>query len=98
MQDHLVDEDLLFSREEYVAAHSFIMSRQEAERFVDEVFCGKPADAGNRPTHLSEDTLDLLSLVSEDCAERVRQINGDNKSAAIARRERFRRRIGAATG
>lgn len=94
MRDHLVDEDLLFSREEYVAAHSFIMSRQEAERFVDEVFCAKPAEAGIQPTHLGEDTLDLLSLVSEDCAERVRQINRDSKAAALARQERIRRQIG----
>jgi uncharacterized small protein (DUF1192 family) len=88
------DEHLLFSRDEYVAAHSLIMSRGEAERFVDEVFFDTPAEAAGFPSHLGEDTLDLLSLVSDGCAERVRRITGDGEEAARLRREAFRRRLG----
>jgi|GEM_PF-4888806 len=93
-RDPYLNEHLLFSRDEYVAAHSLIMSREKAERFVDETFSEAPPEAEGLPSHLGEDTLDLLSLVSDACAERVRQINGDSDEAARFRREAFRNRLG----
>jgi hypothetical protein len=88
-----LDESLRFSHEEYVAAHALIMSREDAERFVAEVFTGTPAESAGFHIHLGECTLDLLSLVSAECADRVRRINGDSEEAAQARRERFRRQL-----
>lgn len=91
----VVDETRVFSREEYVAAHALIMSRDEAEQFVDEFLCGpRPAEATERYSYLGDDTLNLLSLTSEACAERVRELRQESPQQARERIQEFTRRTG----
>jgi hypothetical protein len=84
----VLDESLFFSREEYVDARALIMPRAKAERFADEMLCNSvPAEWIGRYGYLGDDTMDLLSLVSESCWERVRQLRNETPDQA---RERIR--------
>lgn len=92
------DEMRAFSREEYVEAHVAIMSREEAVRFVDEVLCAsEPAEAAGLHGHLADDTMNLLSLLSRDCAERVRALRAETPEQARNRITEFLRRTGLRT-
>lgn len=86
----VLDETRFFSREEYVAAHALIMSRTEAEQFVEKSFLRPPPDeAAGRYTYLGDDTMNLLSLISESCAERVRQLREETPRQAHERIQAF---------
>lgn len=85
-----------FTRADFVTAFSLVCPREEAERWTDELLAPPPAPdphPAGYDTHLSDDVLDLLSLVSEDCARRVQAILKLSDKDAEARRARVRRRI-----
>jgi hypothetical protein len=91
----VLDESRFFSREEYVNAHALIMSRRDAEQFVEEFFFHPPpAEAAGRYTYLGDDTMNLLSLLSESCAERVRQFRNETPQQANERIQEFAKRTG----
>jgi hypothetical protein len=84
------DEMKLFSVDELTAALKHVMpvsaARREALGLIGNV-------EGGIPQQLSDDMLDLLSLVSDSCAERVRLVLRLSESDAFARREAFRRKL-----
>jgi hypothetical protein len=83
-----------FSRAEFVTAFSLVCTRDEAERWTDELLRQPaPDNSAGYETHLSDDVLDLLSLASEDCARRVQAILKLSDKDAEARRARVRRRL-----
>ena len=90
------DDRSHFSRADFVAAFSLLCTREEAERWTDELLAPQvapdPHPAGY-DTHLSDDVLDLLSLASEDCARRVQSILRLSDADAEARRARVRRSL-----
>lgn len=91
----VLDESRFFSREEFVAAHALVMPRAEAEQFVHETFLSPPTpEKSGRYTYLGDDTLDLLSLVSQSCASRVRDLRNETEEQALKRRQRFMQRTG----
>jgi hypothetical protein len=93
------DEIPLFSEEEYRAAYRLIMGEEEAARQA-RTMCnrdpGEPED--HREWQLSSDLLDLLSLVSDDCAKRVERILKLNPGTARERRVRFAKTLGFPLG
>jgi len=87
------DDRERFTRAEFVAAFRQVVSTEEAERWTYELLAPRPEAPSEFDTHLSDDVLDLLSLVSDGCAERVRAIMNLNDKDAAARRDRLRNRI-----
>lgn len=87
-----MDERLAFTRDELVAAYELVMPEKRATAEVDALL---QEDASTRSYHtnLSEGTLDLLSLVSEDCAERAWRLLGISRDVGERRREAFRQRM-----
>lgn len=87
------DEHSFFTQDEFTAAYELITNPREAKQLAL-MSCAdrEPEDHGG-PWALSPDVLDLLSLVSEDCAERVRTLLGLTPEEAHARREEVRERI-----
>jgi hypothetical protein len=84
-----------FSRQEYVEAHALILPRARAEQFVDEcVLAPVPIGAESFHGYLGDDTLDLLSLLNRDCAERVRRLRGEDAEQAMERMREFSARTG----
>lgn len=83
----------LFSRDEVVAAYSLIVPRKKAERWAAELFAPAPPGTEGLYAHFGDDVLDLLSLVSDDCADRVRGLFGLNAEQAAERRARMRNRL-----
>jgi hypothetical protein len=91
----VLDETRFFSREEYVDAHALIMSRAKAERFADEMLCdAMPAEGIPRYRYLGDDTMNLLCLISESCAERVRALRNETPEQARERMREFTERTG----
>jgi hypothetical protein len=91
----VLDESLFFSREEYVDAHALIMSRAKAERFADELLCNPvPPEMAGCYTYLGDDSMNLLCLVSESCAERVRELRNETPEQARERMREFTERTG----
>ena len=90
------DERTLFSRDNLVSAFALIMPIEAARGAADDIIAAAGEDAFY--THLSEDMLDLLSLVSDSCAECVRLLNGHTPEVARERRDGFRIRLGAMLG
>lgn len=68
------DEFTLFTEDEFTAAYELITDPKDATRLA-RIDCAPrdPDDQGSQWL-LSPDVLDLLSLVSADCAERVRMV------------------------
>lgn len=88
-------ESGFFSRQEYVEAHALLLPRAEAERFVDEcLLAPAPQGADSYDSYLGDDTLNLLSLLSRDCAERVRELRGEETEQATERMREFIARTG----
>lgn len=86
--NRLVDEGLLFTEQEYITAFQLIMTDDEArESAVNLRIERDPSDAGP-PWLLAPNVLDLLSLVSNDCAERVARILALSPGEALERRAR----------
>lgn len=91
----VLDETKFFSRAEYVEAHTLIMSRAKAERFADEMLRDAvPAEGIGRYRYLGDDTMNLLSLISESCWERVRQLRNETPEQARERMREFTERTG----
>ena len=87
------DDRQLFGRDEVVAAYSLIVPREKAEAWADELLKPVPDGHAAHHTHLGDDVLGLLSLVSDDCAERVRRAYGISKMDAAIRREEVRHKF-----
>jgi hypothetical protein len=83
----------VFSRAEVVAAYSLFLPRKKAERSAAELFEPPPPGTEGLYTHFGDDVLDLLSLVSDDCAGRVRKSFGIGAEEAAERRARMRNRL-----
>ena len=85
-QERVPDEASLFTVDEFVRAFERIAAPHQSRRLARET--AQPKDPGDYGPQwqLSPDVLDLLSLVSDDCAERVRQILGLSPDAARERR------------
>lgn len=88
-----VDESSNFSEADFFAALLRVSDAIEAARVAHTLAPRRDPDDSGPPWQLSPEILDLLSLVSEDCAERVRTILNLSASDAAARRaataERF---------
>ena len=91
--DTVRGDNQLFSRAEVVAAYSLFLPRKKAERCAAELFEPAPPGTEGLYTHFGDDVLDLLSLVSDDCAERVRESFGIGAEEAAERRTRMRIRL-----
>lgn len=83
------DEASLFSEDEFAKAYSRIVDPTEARRLAREMSAPRPAGDTGPAWQLAPDMLDLLSLVSDDCAERVRAILGLSPEDAASRRASF---------
>ena len=68
------DERQLFSRAELVIALTKIMSEAEAVSVAENLLAPEKTEEGINFRQWSEATLELLSLVSDNCAKRVQQI------------------------
>lgn len=89
------DERSVFTEEELRRAMEQVVSKEEAADFAAAFYHGeRGAPVAGSHEHWSEDTLDLLSLVSEVCAEKVRVILQIDEASAAKRREGARRRLG----
>ena len=89
----MTDEAALFTEEEFFLAFSLVEDEKEARGSAAEMITpGETTHAGQMWV-LAPDVLDLLSLVSEDCALRVQKILGIDDDLAAARRAAFRTRI-----
>ena len=89
------DERHAFSEEELRRAMEQILPREEAAAFAAGIYRpGEEPVPDGSYAHWSDDTLDLLSLVSRDCAERVRALLGLDERSAARRREATRQRFG----
>lgn len=88
------DERVLFTMDELSRAMEQVLPKEEAAEFAASVY---PGAADSRPygahEHWSEDTLDLLSLVSDECAEKVRMLLELDHASAAERRTRARQRF-----
>ncbi len=82
------DESEYFTLQEFEAAFRHIASANDAKRQAREMIAGRALDDNGPPWQLAPDILDLLSLVSDSCAERVREIL--NISVEEARERRVR--------
>lgn len=93
--DEASDDRSQFTRADFVNAFSLVCPREEAEQWTEELLAPQsaPDPLAGYDTHLSDDVLDLLSLVSEDCARRVQSILGLSHADAEARRARARQRL-----
>lgn len=102
-------EEKTFTDEEWIAAFSFILPPDEARKeglawnslpditgFEDASPDDLRATDARGPLSYDGDLLDLLSLVSDDCAERAWRLLGISRAEGEQRREQFRRRITAA--
>ena len=88
------DERSLFERSEYVTAFGRVLPTDEATKAVEDLLAPVERLNPHSPIQLSDDVVDLLSLVSDDCARRVADLLQLNEEAAANRREEFRRRLG----
>jgi hypothetical protein len=99
-------DEKIFSDEEFIAAFSFILppdrAREEGIGFNsmpdyqgwDSVTPEELADAPVAgPRSYDGDILDLLSLVSESCAERAWRLLGISPAEGARRRDAFRLRV-----
>jgi hypothetical protein len=87
------DHRAVFTRDEFISAFTLIVPTDEAEARADELFAPlHPPPPGG--VQLSDDLLDLLSLLSEDCAARVRRVTGFSKTELAARQRRLKRSLG----
>ena len=87
------DERSEFTREEFVAAFTFIVSGEDAAASADsllETFGQKPPGH----IHVGDDVLGLLSFVSQDCADRVRKLTGYTAGELEERQEDLKRKRG----
>ena len=75
------DESRLFTEDEYVKALGFMMLPEEAKE-RGKVHADQPYSAGDWSA--SPDLLALLSLVPEDCANRVAQVMGLNQKKPLS--------------
>lgn len=87
------DEVDLFTETELTQALEFIMGVHEARAAAIELCTSRDPQDDGPPYLLSPDLLDLLSLVSSSCAERVRAILKLSDNDARERREEVRRRL-----
>lgn len=89
------DEKEVFTAEELRRAMELIVPEEEAAEISEILYhdAHGPPLAGSHE-YWSEDTLDLLSLVSDACAEKVRVLLKLDRTAAAKRREDARRRLG----
>lgn len=87
------DDRSAFTRDEFVRALSLIVPAGEAETWADEILA-QPAQDAHGNVQLSDDVLDLLSLLSEECAARVGRVTGFSASVLAARQQRLKRRLG----
>ena len=88
-----MDEPLRFSEEEYVQAYRLIETPAMAATLAREMSAPRdPEDAGSA-WQLSPDVLDLLSLVSASCAQRVQAILHLTDEEAARRRDAARARF-----
>ena len=93
-KDQPPDEATLFTEEEFAAAYRLVTTREEARELARMDCMPRDPDDDGPPWLLSPDVLDLLSLVSADCAERVRVVLGLTPEEAHERRLRVAERFG----
>lgn len=84
-----VDEVHRFSEEEYRRAYAFIVPESEARVLASQLLSPNTEDPPNAEWQIASDLLDLLSLVSDDCAARVAAILNLSPEAAAKRRLSF---------
>jgi len=83
------DEVRLFTEEEYRRAYAFILPDNEARALARQLLSPDANDPKDAEWQISSDLLDLLSLVSEDCASRVAEMLRLSPEAAAERRLSF---------
>jgi hypothetical protein len=100
-----IREEKVFSDEEMIAAFEIILPPEEAREeglafnslpdlhFEDPTPEEFARVQGLGPRSYNHDFLDLLSLVSDSCAERAWRLMGVSAEEGERRREAFRRRI-----
>jgi hypothetical protein len=99
-------DEKTFSDEEWIAAFAIILPPEQARaeglawnsmpdpKGFEDASPGELTSAGlNGPRSYDGDLLDLLSLVSESCAERAWSLMGISRSEGERRRAEFRRRL-----
>lgn len=91
--DGFADEHSLFTEDEFAAAFELITSPAEAKELAQLICLGREPDDQGGPWALSPDVLDLLSLVSAECAERVRTLLSLTAEEAHARREEVKKAL-----
>lgn len=79
-----------FTDDEWIAAFAFILPPDQAR---EEGLAWSSLAAEGPPVSYDGDLLDLLSLVSDDCAERAWRLMGVSRDEGERRRAAFRRRI-----
>jgi hypothetical protein len=106
-----IRDDKTFTDEEWIAAFSFIMPAEQARRegpawnavpdlhgFEDARPEELAAADAKGPRSYDGDLLDLLSLVSDSCADRAWKLLGVTPEEGELRRAAFRRRVSDARG
>jgi hypothetical protein len=84
-----MDEADYFSEDELATALGMLLPEQEARAQAQQLRKPGP-DAGRQRIHLADTIIDLLCLVSDDCARRVRDLRGASEGDPVAARERLR--------
>lgn len=87
MRDHDADG---FTEEEWIAAFSFILPPDQAR---EEGRAWSSLSSEGPPPSYDGDLLDLLSLVSEGCAERAWRLMGVTRTEGERRRAEFQRQV-----
>jgi len=88
------DENTFFSEDEFAVAYARITDPEEARSLAKLHAAPRDPDDDGPTWELAPDVLDLLSLVSDDCAERVRVILRLTPEEARERRSQAALRFG----
>jgi hypothetical protein len=88
------DEAKLFTIAEFEKAFSLIMPIEEAREYASKAHDTVVIDGLEREWKLAADVLELLAMVSDDCAARVERIWGVTPDEGRMRRERIAKEIG----
>jgi hypothetical protein len=87
------DEAAQFTKDEFLRAFLLITTPEEASLLASELSEPRADDDAGPPWRLAPDVLDLLSLVSEECARRVQHILELSEQDAEVRRAQARARF-----
>lgn len=85
----MIHEAMCFTEDELAAALGMVMPEVEARAAARDLRRAVP-EAGGQRILLADVIIDLLCLVSDDCARRIRELRGPSEGDPAAARTRLR--------